>query len=44
VLDLQNLVEDVTFEHCTVGGKALTGTGDADFKVNEFVKNIQFLP
>jgi len=38
-----NLVEDITFDHCSVGGKILTGTGDADFKINEFTRNIQFI-
>ena len=37
-----NLVEDITFDHCTVGGKVLTSTTDADFRVNSFTKNIRF--
>jgi polygalacturonase len=39
-----NLVEDITFDHCSVGGKSLSGTGDANFKVNEFTRNIKFIP
>jgi hypothetical protein len=39
----ENLVEDVTFEHCTVGGKALRLPGDAMFKVNEFVRNVRII-
>lgn len=38
-----NLVEDITFDHCKVGGKILTSTEDADFKVNEFTRNIKFI-
>ncbi|MFZ0280575.1 MAG: glycosyl hydrolase family 28 protein [Bacteroidales bacterium] len=38
-----NLVEDVTFDHCTVGDKVLTGTPDADFRVNEFTSGIKFI-
>ncbi|OGV36938.1 MAG: hypothetical protein A2X48_00310 [Lentisphaerae bacterium GWF2_49_21] len=38
----ENLVEDVTFENCKVGGKLLTSTADADFKVNEFVGKVEF--
>ena len=37
------LVEDVTFDHCKAGRKVITGTTDADFKVNEFVKNVKFI-
>ncbi len=39
-----NLVEDITFDHCSVGGKFLTGTDNAIFKVNEFTRNIKFIP
>lgn len=39
-----NFVEDITFENCRAGGKLLTGTLDAQFKINEFVRNIKFLP
>lgn len=38
----ENLVEDITFENCMVGGKKITGTTDADFKVNTFAGNIKF--
>ena len=37
-----NLVENITFEHCRAGGKILTGTADADFRVNAFTRNIIF--
>jgi len=37
-----NLIEDITFDHCKVGVKILTGTDDANFKVNEFTRNIIF--
>ena len=40
----ENLVEDVTFENCRVAGKPLTGLEDADFQVNEFVRNVTFVP
>lgn len=39
-----NLIEDVTFDHCRVGGKVLTSVGDANFKINSFTKNIKFIP
>ena len=38
-----NVVEDVTFEHCTVGGKPLRLPADARFKINKFVRNIRFV-
>lgn len=38
-----NLVEDITFDNCKVGGKVLSGVGDADFRVNSLVKNIRFI-
>jgi polygalacturonase len=37
-----NMVEDVTFDNCAVGGKILTGTSDANFQVNAFTGNIRF--
>ena len=40
----ENLVEDITFEKCFAGGKALSDTTDADFITNEYVRNIKFLP
>lgn len=39
----ENMVEDVTFDHCTVGGKTLTGLDDANFQVNEFTSGITFI-
>ena len=39
----ENLVEDIIFDHCRVGGKTLKSFSDADFKVNEFTRNIKFL-
>ena len=39
-----NLVEDVTFDHCSLGGKVLTKPEDADFKINQYTKNIKFVP
>jgi len=39
----ENMVEDVTFDHCSVGGKILTDTADADFIINEFTKDIKFI-
>jgi hypothetical protein len=40
----ENRVENITFENCTVGGKALSSLSDADFRINEFTENIIFLP
>ena len=40
--DSQHIVEDVTFDNCTVAGKLLTTTHDAPFKMNEFVKDVKF--
>jgi len=37
-----NMVEDITFDHCSVGGKILRGISDADFRINSFTKNITF--
>ncbi len=39
-----NLIEDITFDHCDVGGKILTGTNDADFQINTFVQDVKFIP
>jgi hypothetical protein len=39
-----NLVEDITFEKCSLGGKAIRSISDADFRINEFTRNIVFLP
>jgi len=38
-----NLVEDITFDHCSAGGKVLTDTTDAVFHTNEFARNIKFI-
>ena len=37
-----NLVEDITFDHCTVGGKVVTRDTDAEFRINSFTKKIKF--
>ena len=39
-----NVVEDITFDHCTVGEKILSGISDADFRINQFVRNVKFNP
>ncbi|RZK46708.1 MAG: hypothetical protein EOO94_02195 [Pedobacter sp.] len=38
-----NLVENITFENCTVGGRKMSNTGDAIFKIGAFVKGVRFL-
>lgn len=38
----ENIVEDITFDHCYAGGKIITGISDAEFRVNKFTKNIKF--
>ena len=40
--DSQHIVEDVTFDNCTVAGKRLISTNDTPFKMNEFVKDVKF--
>jgi hypothetical protein len=40
----ENRVENITFEKCSVGGKAMKSLADADFRINEFTENIVFLP
>ena len=37
-----NFVEDVTFDHCYLAGKPITGFKDADFQI-EFAKDIKFI-
>lgn len=37
-----NIVEDITFDHCYSGGKILRGISNADFRINSFTKNIKF--
>jgi hypothetical protein len=39
-----NLVEDITFDKCSVGGQILTGTYEADIRTNRFVKNLKYIP
>lgn len=39
-----NLVEDVTFDHCFVGRRVLCNLTDVDFRINSFVRNIKFIP
>ncbi len=38
-----NMVEDVTFDNCKVGGKLLKSTSDARFEINPYVQNIKFI-
>jgi hypothetical protein len=38
-----NWVEGVVFDHCTLGGKRLSGFNDGDFQM-EFAKDIRFIP
>jgi hypothetical protein len=38
-----NLVENVTFDNCSVGGKPLRSTADADFQINAYTGNIKFI-
>ena len=40
----ENLVENIVFQNCTVGGKPMMSIKDANFRVNEFTKNIEFKP
>jgi hypothetical protein len=37
-----NMIEDIVFDKCSVGGKILTGITDADIRTNRFVKEIKF--
>jgi hypothetical protein len=39
-----NMVEDIVFENCTVGGKILRNINDSDIRINSFARNIQFRP
>jgi hypothetical protein len=39
-----NLVEDITFNNCSAGGKTLTRITDADIRINQFTRNITFIP
>ncbi|MBL7697473.1 MAG: hypothetical protein JNK79_04925 [Chitinophagaceae bacterium] len=38
-----NAIEDITLDNCTVGGKKITSTGDAIFKITPYVRRIKFL-
>ena len=38
-----NLIEDITFDQCKVGGKILTSINDADFQINTFVQGVKFI-
>ena len=38
----KNLVENVVFEDCTVGGKPLRGVKDARLEMNEHVRRVEF--
>jgi len=40
----ENMVENIIFQDCTVGGKPIRSIADADFRINEFTGNIVFLP
>ena len=37
-----NMIEDIVFDNCSVGGKTIKGIGDADIRTNRFVKDIRF--
>jgi hypothetical protein len=37
-----NIVEDITFENCSIGGKKILSLQDADIRINRFVKDIKF--
>jgi hypothetical protein len=38
-----NMVEDVTFDNCTLAGKLLKSTSDAKFEINPYVRDIKFV-
>ncbi len=38
----ENKIENVIFQNCTAGGKALRSPADADFRINEFADKIIF--
>jgi hypothetical protein len=38
-----NAIENITFDHCTAGGKKIKDTGGAVFTINPFVRGIKFL-
>jgi hypothetical protein len=39
----ENMVEDITFDNCTAGGKLLGSINDAGFIINSFTGGIRFL-
>jgi hypothetical protein len=39
-----NLVEDITFDHCSAGGKLFGSINDADIRTNRFTANIRLIP
>lgn len=41
--DENHLVEDVTFEACTIAGKPLEGEEDEHFEIEKFVKNVRVI-
>ena len=42
--DEQHVVEDVTFDNCSVAGKPLQGKADASFEGNDYVRGLEFKP
>ncbi len=39
----QNMVDDITFDHCYAGDRILSSAKDANFQVNTFVTRMKFL-
>ncbi len=39
----ENMIEDITFESCRIDDKPLKNVADADFRINEFARNIKFI-
>ena len=37
-----NMIEDITFDNCRIGGKFIKSFNDADFRINVFTRNIVF--
>jgi Glycosyl hydrolases family 28 len=37
-----NMIEDITFDNCRVGGKLIKSINDADFRINRFTQNLVF--
>lgn len=40
----ENMVEDISFDHCSAGGQVLVSADDADLRTNRFTGNIKFNP